>query len=130
MMDAADRGGAMNAVDERRRNRRHAVRTNLHCRRLGRKGFEEVVASVDLSLGGALVEADDRLAVGDVLVLEFPIDDLILGLRGLVVSVRPVATATDRARYVHVAFTGLSPERLEALCQFLQGLEDEAATAG
>ena len=118
----------MNAVEERRRHRRHTVQSSVRCRRLGRGGYEEEVASVDLSLGGVLVRADDRLGVGDVLVLDFPVADLSLGLRGLVVSVRSVAGDPDPdARYVHVAFTGLSPERLDLLCRYVEDLSAETS---
>jgi PilZ domain len=122
----------MNAVEERRRHRRFAVRTNLRCRRLGRGGFDEEVASIDLSLGGVLLLADDRVDVGDVVALDFAVVDVTLGLRGLVVSVRPTVGSHGphgpHGRYVHVAFTGLSPERLDSLCQFLDTLVP-AATA-
>jgi hypothetical protein len=113
----------MTAVEERRRHRRVAVNTSLRCRRLGRGGYDEVVSSVDVSLGGALVLADDRVDVGDVVVLDLPLDDLTIGLRGLVVTVRPaVGVDGPRARFVHVAFTGLSPERLDVLCRYLDTL--------
>lgn len=118
----------MKAVEERRRHRRFAIRTNLRCRRLGGRGYDEVVASIDLSLGGALLLADDRVDVGDVVMLEFAVLDLTLGLRGLVVSVRPTVGSDDaHARYAHVAFTGLSPERLDSLCRFLDTLAPAAA---
>lgn len=118
----------MNAVEERRRHRRLAVRTNLRCRRLGRGGYDEVVGSIDISLGGALLMADDRVDVGDVVALEFPVVNLTLGLRGLVVSVRPtVGSDGPHARYVHVAFTGLSPERLDSLCHLIDTLAPAAA---
>jgi hypothetical protein len=118
----------MNAVEERRRHRRFAVRTNLRCRRLGRGGYDEEVASIDLSLGGVLLLADDRVDVGDVVALDFAVVDETLGLRGLVVSVRPtLGSDGPHERYVHVAFTGLSPERFDSLCQFLDTLAPAAA---
>jgi hypothetical protein len=113
----------MNAVEERRRHRRYAVRASMRCRRLGRGGYDEVISSVNLSLGGALVLADDRVDVGDVVLLDLPVDDMGNGVRGLVVTVRPAVGADEpHARFVHVAFTGLSPERVDALCRYFDTL--------
>lgn len=90
------------------------VEARVHCRRLGLRGFDEDVTACDLSLGGAHLVADRRLGVGDVVVLDVDVDDVALSVRGLVVSVRPVSSVGE-ARHVHVAFTGLSPERLSRL---------------
>ena len=102
-------------VEERRRHTRVPVEARMHCRRLGLRGFDEDVTAVDLSVGGAHLIADRRLGVGDVVVLDVDVDDLALSVRGLVVSVRAVSGGVGEARHVHVAFTGLSPERLTAL---------------
>lgn len=104
----------MAMMEERRRHRRIPVDARMHCRRLGRGGFDEDVAACDLSVGGAHLVADQRLGLGDVVVLDVDVADLTLSVRGLVVAVRPVLDGGD-TRHVHVAFTGLSPERLAAL---------------
>ena len=101
-------------IDERRRHHRVPLDARMHCRRLGLGGFDEDVTACDLSVGGAHLVADRRLGLGDVVVLEVDVADVALSVRGLVVAVRPIADGTD-ARHVHVAFTGLSPERLSAL---------------
>jgi hypothetical protein len=113
-------------VEERRHHKRLPVRTTLRCRRLGRGGFDEEVTSVDLSAGGALLFADRRLDVGDVLNLDFEIGGFGLGLKGLVIASRE-APARDDKRLIHVAFTGLSPDRLSALGALLDDWEREAA---
>ena len=102
-------------VEERRRHDRVPVETRMHCRRLGLRGFDEDVTACDISVGGAHLVADRRLGVGDVVVLDVDLGDLALSVRGLVVSVRPVAGSVGEARHVHVAFTGLSPDRLTQL---------------
>lgn len=112
--------------DERRQHRRLPVRTSLHCRRLGRGGFDEQVSSADLSSGGALLRADRRLGVGDVLVLDVEVGGFTLGLKGLVIATREIPGHADQ-RFVHVAFTGLSPDRLAALGRLLDAWEREAA---
>lgn len=101
-------------IEERRRHERVPVDARLHCRRLGLRGFDEDVQACDLSLGGAHLLADGRLSVGDVVALDVDIEDISVQLRGLVVGVRPIAEGGTR-RHVHVAFTGLSPERLARL---------------
>lgn len=118
----------MAIVDERRQHRRLPVRTSLHCRRLGRGGFDETVTSADLSAGGALLRADRRLGVGDVLVLEVELSGVALGVKGLVIATRDVPGRADQ-RLVHVAFTGLSPERLTSLARLLDAWERESSDA-
>ena len=115
--------------DDRRLHKRLPVRTSLHCRRLGRGGFDETVTSADLSSGGALLEADRRLDVGDVVMLEVEIGGFALGLKGLVIATRELPNNRVRNRLVHVAFTGLSPDRLEALGNLLDAWEREASDA-
>jgi hypothetical protein len=105
----------MGKVEERRRHARVPIEARMHCRRLGLRGFDEDVTACDLSLGGAHLVADRRLGVGDVVVLDVDVDDVALSVRGLVVSVRPVDGNVAEARHVHVAFTGLSPDRLARL---------------
>jgi hypothetical protein len=95
---------------------------------LGRGGFDETVTSADLSAGGVLLRADDRLGVGDVLELQFEIGGISLGLRGLVVATRGVA-GQPHQRFVHVAFTGLDPDRLTTLTRLLEDWERETAEA-
>ena len=114
--------------DDRRLHRRLPVRTSLHCRRLGRGGFDETVTSADLSAGGALIEADRRLDVGDVVMLEVEVAGFGLGLKGLIIATREVP-GPERKRLVHVAFTGLSPDRLEALGNLLDAWERETSGA-
>jgi hypothetical protein len=116
------------AVDERRRHRRLPVRATMRCRRLGRGGFDEQITSADLSSGGVLLKADRRLGVGDVLVLEIEVAGFAIGLKGLVIATREVPGGRDD-RYVHVAFTGLSPDRLETLGRLLDAWERESADA-
>lgn len=116
----------MSIVDERRRYRRLPITLALHCRRLGRGGFDEEVRSVDLSAGGALLRADRRLGVGDVLLLEIAVDDVSLGLKGLVIATREVPGHADE-RFVHIAFTGLSDDRVAALARVLDTWERDAA---
>jgi hypothetical protein len=118
----------MVTVEERRQHRRLPVRTTMHCRRIGRGGFDEQITSADLSAGGALLKADRRLGVGDVLVIELEVAGFALGLKGLVIATRDVPGSRDD-RYVHVAFTGLSPDRLEALGRLLEAWENETAEA-
>lgn len=108
-------------VEERRRHHRVPVEARMHCRRLGLGGFDEDVTACDLSVGGAHLVADRRLGVGDVVVLDVELDDLALTVRGLVVAVRPVHGGVPEARHVHVAFTGLSPERLARLGDLVAG---------
>jgi hypothetical protein len=119
----------MAIVDERRRYRRLPIMASLHCRRLGRGGFDEEVRSVDLSAGGALLRTDRRLGVGDVLLLDVTIDDVSVGLKGLVIATREVAGHADErfVHIVHIAFTGLSDERITALARLLDGWERDAA---
>jgi hypothetical protein len=112
----------MPIVDERRQHRRLPVRTSLHCRRIGRGGFDEQVTSDDLSAGGALLRADRRLGVGDVLVLELDAGGVAVNVKGLVIATREIPGQPDQ-RYVHVAFTGLSPDRLAALAKLLDTWE-------
>ena len=112
--------------DDRRLHKRLPVRTSLHCRRLGRGGFDETVTSADLSAGGALLHADRRLDVGDVVMLEVEIGGFGLGLKGLIIATREVAHKPGE-RLVHVAFTGLSPDRLESLGSLLDAWERETA---
>lgn len=114
----------MTTVEERRRHRRLPVRTTVRCRRLGPGGYDEEVRSLDLSAGGALLVADDRLAAGDVLELDLEIGGIAVSLRGLVVHTRP---AEGDGRYVHVAFTGLSGERPESLARLLDDWEREVS---
>jgi len=113
-------------TEERRQHRRLPVRTALHCRRIGRGGFDEELTSADLSAGGALLKADRRLGVGDVLVLELSAGGFAVGVKGLVIATREVPGSRSE-RYVHVAFTGLSPDRLEALGELLDAWERETA---
>ena len=108
-------------VEERRRHDRVPVEARMHCRRLGLRGFDEDVTACDLSVGGAHLVADRRLGVGDVVVLDVDLRDVALSVRGLVVSVRPVAGSIGEARHVHVAFTGLSPDRLQQLGDMVAG---------
>jgi hypothetical protein len=102
-------------VEERRRHPRVPVDARVHCRRLGRRGFDEDVTACDLSVGGAHLVADRRLGVGDVVVLDVDLGEVALKVRGLVVSVRPLGSGVAGARHVHVAFTGLSGDRLAQL---------------
>ena len=111
--------------DERRQHKRLPVRTTLHCRRLGRGGFDETVTSADLSAGGALLQADRRLDVGDVVMLEVELGGFAVGLKGLIIATRELGG--EKERLVHVAFTGLSPDRLEALGNLLDQWEAESA---
>ncbi len=115
-------------ITDRRQHRRLPVRTSLHCRRLGRGGFDEQLTSADLSAGGALLRADRRLGIGDVLGLDIELGGFAVGLKGLVIATREVPGERD-SRYVHVAFTGLSPDRLVALGRLLDAWEREAAEA-
>ena len=114
--------------EDRRQHRRLPVRTSLQCRRLGRGGFDETVESADLSAGGALLEADRRLDVGDVVMLAVEVGGFALGLKGLVIATRELSGGTKN-RLVHVAFTGLSPDRLEALGNLLDTWEQESREA-
>lgn len=107
-------------IEERRRHHRVPVDARMHCRRLGIGGFDEDVTACDLSVGGAHLLADRRLGVGDVVVLDVDVAELALTVRGLVVAVRPLGDPTG-AWHVHVAFTGLSPERLAALGDLVAG---------
>jgi hypothetical protein len=112
--------------DDRRQHKRLPVRTSIQCRRLGRGGFDETVTSADISSGGALLEADRRLDVGDVVMLAVEVGGFALGLKGLVIATRELPGKTKN-RLVHVAFTGLSPDRLEALGNLLDTWERESA---
>ncbi len=114
--------------DERRQHKRLPVRTTLQCRRLGRGGFDETVTSADLSAGGALLQADRRLDVGDVVMLEVELGGFAVGLKGLIIATREL-NGKPKERLVHVAFTGLSPDRLEALGNLLDQWERESAAA-
>ena len=58
--------------------------------------------------------------------IELEVGGFSLGLKGLVIATREVP-GDGGDRYVHVAFTGLSPERLEALGRLLDAWEREAA---
>lgn len=117
----------MAMVEDRRQHRRLPVRAALQCRRLGRGGFDEQLTSADLSAGGALLRADRRLSVGDVLLLELTLGGFSVGLKGLVVATREVPS-DPTGRFVHVAYTGMSPDRLEALGRVLDAWEAEAET--
>lgn len=109
----------MTLVDERRQHRRLPVRAAVHCRRIGRGGFDEQVTSDDLSAGGMLLRADRRLGVGDVLVIELDAgSDLALNLKGLVIATRDIGNRSDQ-RYVHVAFTGMSADRMAGLARLI-----------
>jgi len=118
----------MATVDERRQHKRLPVRTSVRCRRLGRGGYDEDVTSLDVSAGGVLLRADNRLGVGDVLSLEFELAGFALGLKGLVVAARD-AGRDGGDRYVHVAFTGLGADRLASLSRLLDDWERDAPPA-
>jgi hypothetical protein len=112
-------GDDVTTIQERRSHPRQVVETAVRCRRLGRSGFDQEVETLDLSPGGTLLLADRRLGVGDVLRLEFHVDDVSVAVQGMVVGVRDAPFKGIDARYVHVAFTSLSPERLDALSRVL-----------
>jgi hypothetical protein len=115
----------MAITEERRQHRRLPVRISVHCRRLGRGGFDETVHTADFSVGGALLRADRRLGVGDVVALDVAVGSVTLGLKGLVIATREIAGRTDE-RHVHVAFTGMSPERSASLARLLDDWSTEA----
>lgn len=118
-------GDESTAIEERREHTRHTFEGVVGCRRLGRGGFDEIVESLDLSPGGALLLADRRLGVGDVLRLEFVVDDLTLAVQGMVVGVRDAPFKGMHARFVHVAFTSLNAERLDALARVLDAWDTD-----
>ena len=95
-------GDDVTTIEERRSHPRQEVRTAVRCRRLGRSGFDEAVESLDLSPGGALLLADRRLGVGDVLRLEFHVDDssddISVAVQGMVVGVRDAPFEAWRAK--------------------------------
>jgi hypothetical protein len=91
----------------RRAHRRFPVRFRLHCRRLGRPGYDEIVEAVDLSAGGMRFQAAGDLATGDVVLLTFELDRDRLEITGLVVHVSRWGTGAA----AHVAFTSVDETR-------------------
>jgi c-di-GMP-binding flagellar brake protein YcgR len=104
---------------QRRRERRVPVRFAVHCRRLGRGGFDEVVQTVDLSTGGAGIVAGAALVVGDVVMLtvEAGNGDEV-SCKGLVVATSP-SPRYRRQRHAHIAFSTLSDTTRERLTRII-----------
>lgn len=90
---------------ERRVSPRVAVSIDGQCERLGTRRHHERVMTIDLSDGGAAIEASSRLGVGDVVVLTLELgDDHAIACRGLVVGCRSTAPGKVTA---NVAFATL-----------------------
>lgn len=122
-------GNEVTELDDRRSHERRRINTAVTCHRMGRGGFDEEVETLDLSPGGTLLLADRRLGVGDVLALEFDADGLGLRIQGMVVGVRDAPFKGMHARYVHVAFTSLSAERLTKLARAIAAWGDDPEIA-
>jgi hypothetical protein len=94
--------------DDKRKHTR--VREPATATMTGPQGRKELASLHDLSAGGALIECDGALAVGDRITLELP----ALG--------KPVAAtvgAVEGGR-AHVAFVDLEPDDLVALLKHIQ----------
>jgi PilZ domain len=104
----------------RRSHRRVNTQLAMHCRRLGRTGFEETVHAVDLSPGGVRFLIDGRLITGDVVLLTLDLEGVEVQFKGLVVH---VSNSEDGRRQAHVAFTGVSGSAQEALAELLDRSE-------
>ena len=104
---------------ERRAGIRVPADLTAHCRRLGRRGVDQDVRVVDLSLGGVRIAAPDRLQVKDVVELTLPSDPGPLTLRGLVVGTTASRTGVS---FGHIAFTGLGAFGLERIGHLLEVL--------
>jgi hypothetical protein len=108
----------------RRSHRRVNARFSMHCRRLGRTGFDETVEAVDLSPGGVRFLIDGRLITGDVVLMTLDIDAAEVQFKGLVVH---SSVNEENRRQAHVAFTGISGSSQEALAELLER-NDESVT--
>lgn len=105
------------SVTERRRHERVPVRLSATLTRVGRRAQVEDVATVDLSEGGAGVEASEAFAVGDVVVLSVAAEGVSIEHQGLVVGRRP-ADAEGRT-VVNIAFKTMSDQTLRSLRRLL-----------
>lgn len=106
-------GGDLRPV-QRRAAQRVPVGFTMHCRRLGRGGFDEPVAAVDLSVTGAGILAGPGLVVGDVVLLTLGADPDDISCKGLVVGTGP-SLRYPKQRHAHIAFATLSGTTLDRL---------------
>jgi hypothetical protein len=104
----------------RRTHRRVSTQFAMHCRRLGRTGFEESVLAVDLSPGGVRFVMEGRLITGDVVLMSIDLDGEEVPFKGLVVH---TSNADSDQRQAHVAFTGMSAGSQDALAELLERSE-------
>lgn len=113
--------------DDRRTWRRLPAQFPMQCRRLARLETDIHVETIDLSPGGVQMRCGG-LITGDVVQCSVEGPDGSVGLKGLVVQMRP--TTGHGAPYVHVAWTGLSPEVAERLARVLEAQEATAPDGG
>ena len=93
---------------DRRAHPRVDASFRVHCRRIGRRGVDQDVVVIDLSMGGMRITGGE-LRTGDVVELTISETSPPLTLTGLVVgnSVAPAGPSS------HIAFTRLAPTTLE-----------------
>lgn len=113
-------GPPTSAAAERRAHPRIPAAATVHCRRLGRSGFDRDVRVVDVSMGGVRIAAPDPLHVGDLVTLSFSEDASPLTVRGLVVGTTPHEAG---AAFGHIAFTSLGPAGLEGVGRLVDALQ-------
>lgn len=108
-------GGAMPQSVDRRAHPRVMTRFDAHCRRLGRRGVDQDVEVVDLSMGGMRITSPVELHAGDVVQLTINEDQEPLVLSGLVVG-----SSTGRTEHFsHIAFTRVGSTTLEGIGQLV-----------
>jgi hypothetical protein len=107
----------------RRSHRRIHAQFSMHCRRLGRTGFDETVQAIDLSPGGVRFLIAGRLVTGDVVLMSIDMDGVEVQFKGLVVH---SSVGEDDQRQAHVAFTGMGAPAQDALAELLERSEHTA----
>ena len=114
-------------MSERRAHPRMPIQCTVHCRRLGRPGFDEFVEAIDLSPGGIRLRCAGELKEGDLVLTTLNMTGEDLGLKGRVVR------ASTALHLAHIAFLNLSErsrEQLDAVLSLRDTPEPERPRAG
>jgi c-di-GMP-binding flagellar brake protein YcgR len=108
---------------ERRRNRR--IRAPLYCRPAGMKFFARKRETVDVSLGGVRIFSDDPMKPGQLLKMEFMVEDVPpVTYTAEVVWIEALPEGAPAKFDVGLKFIQLSPEALKFLVGVLGPPED------
>jgi hypothetical protein len=112
------------AAHERRRFRR--IRAPLYCRPAGMGFLARQRQPIDVSLGGVRIYSDDHLKVGELLKLEFFVEEASpVTYTAQVVWVDRLAQGAPAAFDVGLKFLHLEPAALKMLVGVLGPLEEE-----